>query len=483
MAHCNPCAGPNPMATCPGGTAAAFTDTQLAVAQKLVSTSPKSMLERQCQKYPARFVSKAGISAVDSNPNGILSPTVLGLVAVLVTVAVIILLLHSFIPQLLWEHVDFTSLLHKVPPGSAPIRENTPLGSAFTLAFVFLAPALAIMMSAMNEKVEANALVPLMSENATMTLGISLFLPLWTPLGNDTGYCAEITYVKGSFQGMTCDNAGGSFSLNRACIIVLNRCRLVDPSAQVVFSVPWTERFVSWSVSVDSTDEAKEHKLSGVVTSGDASSLISPKGVVVAMQVQPAFLNDTTNANFNRHGSLLSHLPCEPPVAINMTEGWDLWGPDMKWNLTFEIRASQTLYVTVRSMKQSPWELVTGIFTTVMGVMGVWRAFFSHVEGPVSAFRSMLTRRRRTPLERPPSGVELQSSDRVAFLARVISSSKPDDSAAQDAVKKERKARQEADEELHELLVRLTKQMQEQHEQHERAIRQLAQKFEQVARE
>jgi hypothetical protein len=290
-------------------------------------------------------------------------------------------------------------------------------------------------------------------------------------------------------------------SLNSACSIMLTGCRFIDPSAQLSFSVPWSERIVGWRVSVDSTAAATAHQLSGVVTSGDASKLISPKpprkGVLVAIQAQPASLNDTTNANLNRQGFLLNHLPCILPDDVN-TEGWpgSLKGPDLTWQLTLELRLSPTLYETVRSMKQGPLELALSTFTTVIAVMGVWKTIFSFVEGPVSALRKRLTRGRRMPREQQPSGVELQPNDRMALLetARVLANSKPDDSAAQAAVKEERTERQAAVDELHEKLQQqaekskqqdevirqLTKQQDERSKQQDEVIRQLTQKVEQM---
>ena len=478
MGGCDACPGPNAFARCPGGAVAPYTDAQLAVAQQLVPTSPKSPLER-CQTHPARFVRKAGTSVVNGadNPNALLAPVVLGPVAALVTAAVVILMLHSFIPEWLWSNVDFTAQFHKVPQGGASVRANTPLGCAFTLAFVFLASALVILMHALNRPTEVNALVPPRGGTLTTNLRILLGLPAGNPFPNDTALdCAGIAYFNDSFQGMTCEDA--SMSLGSTCTIVLTGCRFVTPSAQLTFSVPWSERFVSWSVSVDSTAEATEHQVSGVVTSGDAASLVSPKkGVVVAIQAQPAFLNDTTDAELDRHGFLLNQLPCVPPLAVNTTEGWNVMGPDLAWNLTLELRLSPTLYETVRSMKQGPLELAASIFTTVLAVMGVWRAFFSHVEGPVSNLRKRLSRRRQIRREGPPSGVELQQpNDRMALLARVISNTKPDDSAAQAAVKEERNARLKADEELHEMIVRMMK-------EYDHAIRQLTQKVEQLTQE
>ncbi len=495
---CVACPGPNATASCPGGAAAPYTAAQREAALKLLPTNLKSTLEGDCRTHPARFVRTAGTSVVDGadNPNALLSPVVLSPVAVLVSVAIIILLLHSFIPEWLWSTIDFTAQFHQVPQGGASVRENTPLGSAFTLAFAFLASALAIVMHALNQRVEVHSLVPPQGAMNATNLKIWLGLPVGNPYGNDTSYCAGIAYVKDSFQGMTCDDAGGSMSFDRACTIVLTGCRFTSPSAKLDFSVPWFERFVSWSVSVDSTAEATEHQLSGVVTSGDASRLVWPKkDVVVAMQAQPAFLNDTTNPGVNRHGFHLNHLPCVPPVAVNITDGWSLNGPDLAWHLTLELRASQTVYETVRSMKQDPMQLATGIFTTILAVMGVWKTIFSFVEGPVSALQKRLTWRRQMPRKRRPSDVELQPSDRKALLARVISNSKPDDSAAQAAVKEERNARRDADEELHEKIKQQDekikqldqekkqldekiRQQDEKSKQHDEAIRQLTQKFE-----
>jgi hypothetical protein len=458
MDHCHDCSGQGAFSTCPGGTTSQYTDVQLAVAQNL-SRSSTSPLERQCQKHPATFVRKPGKSDVDGavNPNGLPSAAVLGSVGVLMSVAVIILSLHSFLPEWVWSNVDFTSLFHKVPPGRSPIKQNTSLGSAFTLAFVLLATAIGIVMYAMNEKTEVNALV-ILSESAPMTLAISVGLPLWAPVGNDTAYCKGIAYINDSLVGMTCDNAGRGFFLDSECTIGLSGCRFVDPAAQLTLSVPWSERFLTWSVAVDSTDEAKDHKLSGVVTSGDASSLISPKGVVVAMLAQPAFLKDTTNADLTRHGSLLSHLPCKPPVAVKTSDRWDLRGPDLAWNLTLELRASPTQYLTVRSMKQGPLELCTFIFTTIVSVMGVWKLCFSHVEGLLAAFRSMRNRRRRLGDKEVPVGLELQPS-RGEILARVTSNSRPDESASYAAVKEERNARLAAEEELHRLIAQQAQQL------------------------
>jgi hypothetical protein len=409
---------------------------------------------------------------------------VIGPVAVLNAAAIIVLSLHRFIPEWLWSNVDFTAQFHKVPQGGAAIRENTPLGCAFTLAFGLLAPALGVVLHALNPLVEANSLIPPGKSIAT-NLTVLVDLPVGaagSPFTNDdSSYCEGIAYVNDSFRGMTCDVSGRSMSLNSACSIMLTGCRFIDPSAQLSFSVPWSERIVGWRVSVDSTAAATAHQLSGVVTSGDAAKLISPKpprkGVLVAIQAQPASLNDTTNANLNRQGFLLNHLPCILPDDVN-TEGWpgSLKGPDLTWQLTLELRLSPTLYETVRSMKQGPLELALSTFTTVIAVMGVWKTIFSFVEGPVSALRKRLTRGRRTPREQQPSGVELQPNDRKALLARVISNSKPDDSAAQAAVKEVRKELKEVEDELHEKMEQMTK-------KHDDAIRQLSQKFEQMSQE
>jgi predicted nuclease with TOPRIM domain len=80
------------------------------------------------------------------------------------------------------------------------------------------------------------------------------------------------------------------------------------------------------------------------------------------------------------------------------------------------------------------------------------------------------------PREQQPSGVELQPNDRKALLARVIANSKPDDSAAQAAVKEVRKELKEVEDELHEKMEQMTK-------KHDDAIRQLSQKFEQMSQE
>jgi hypothetical protein len=87
-----------------------------------------------------------------------------------------------------------------------------------------------------------------------------------------------------------------------------------------------------------------------------------------------------------------------------------------------------------------------------------------------------LTRRRRMPRERQSSRVELQLNDRKALLARVLTNSKPDDSAAPSAVKKERKERQDAVEELDLKMEQMTK-------KYDDAIRQLSQEVEQMRQE
>jgi hypothetical protein len=401
-------------------------------------------------------------------------------VAVLNAVAITVLLLHRFIPEWLWSNVDFTAQFHKVPQGGASIKENTPLGCAFTFAFGFLTPALGIILHALNPTVAVNSLVPPKEGAEPTDLLIGLALPAGNPYSNDTRYCSGIAYIKESFEGMTCV-ANRSMSLDSACMIKLTGCRFITPSAKLTFSVPWFERFVSWSVSMDSTADATAHQLSGNVTSGDPASLILPKGVLVAIQAQPAFLNDTTNAKLNRDGFLLNHLPCVLPDAKDTTKGLSLMGPDLTWNLTLELRVSPTLYETVRSMKQGPMELVITIFTTAMSVMAVWKTVFSFVEGPVSALRTRLTRRRRMPREQQPTGVELQPNDRMALLASVISLSKPDDSAALATVKEIRKEFQAADDELHEknkqqdlVIVQMTKKHDEMTKKHDEVIRQLS---------
>jgi hypothetical protein len=456
MDRCDPdaCPGPDPnarTAICPGGTASPYTDAQLSLAHSLLPMITKSMIEK-CQTSAPQLLRQDGGAVADgaSIPSGLRSPVKLGLIAALLAVAAAILALHGLIPERLWTRFDIMAQFHRVPQGGSPIKRNTQLGAAFTFALVFLAAALATSLDAANEVQESSALVPPKGDTASTRLRIFLALPLGDPLGSSAPYCAAIDYVKNSFEGMSCSNAGdpSGISLGTSCGFALTGCMFTSPSAKLTFRVPWHERFVKWSVALDSTFEATEHTLSGVVTSGSASALISAKHeVVVAMRAQQALLNDTTNAKLTRPGFELKHLPCLPPQAAE----WNLTSSDLAWNLTIELRASENLYETVRFRKQDPLTLTMTILSAVVSMMGIWKTIFSWVEGPVSALRERCTRPRRMRKERRDSGIEMNSEK--AMLAKVLSeSSKPvaaiHRNELADALKKERNERMEAIEDM-----------------------------------
>jgi hypothetical protein len=454
MVSCNADACPGPdlnarAAACPGGSASPYTDAQLSLAQSLLPMSTKPLIEKQCQTSAPKLLHQDGgaVAGGASTPSGLRSPVKVGLIAALLAVAAVILMLHGFIPERLWSNVDITAQFHMVPQGGSPVNRNTQLGAAFTFALVFLAAALATSLDAANEVQESSALVPLKGDAVGTKLRVSVTLPLGDPLGSNTSYCGSIAYLPNLFKGMSCANTG-AVSFGTSCGFVLTGCTFTNPSAKLTFRVPWSERFVKWSVAVDSTFEATEHSLSGVVTSGGASDLISAKHeVVVAMRAQQALLNDTTNAKLTRAGFELKHLPCTPPQAAE----WNLTSSDLAWTFTIELRASENLYETVRFRKQDPLTLAMSILSAVVSMMGIWKSIFSWVEGPVSTLRERCTRRRRMRKERRDSGIEMNGEQ--AMLAKVLSeSSKPVAAANRsdlaDALKKERNERMEAIEDM-----------------------------------
>jgi hypothetical protein len=453
MDRCDADACPGPdlnarAAACPGGSASPYTVTQLSIAQSLLPINSKPLIEKQCQTSAPQLLRQDGGAAADgaSSPSGLRSPAKLGLIAALLVVAVAILVLHVFIPERLWSAVDITAQFHKVPQGGSPVNRNTQLGAAFTFALVFLAAALATSLDAANEVQESSALVLPKGDAVSTSLRVSLTLPLGDPLGSNTPYCASIAYLPNLFQGMSCANTG-EVSFDSLCSFALTGCTFSSPLARLTFRVPWRERFVKWSVAVDSTLEATQHMLSGVVTSGSASALISAKHeVVVAMRAQQAFINDTTNAKLTKAGFELKHLPCTPPQAAE----WNLTSSDLAWRLTIELRASENLYETVRFRKQDPLTLTMNILSAVVSMMGIWKTIFSWVEGPVSALKERCTRRRRMRNERRDSGIEMNGEQ--AMLAKVLpESSKPVAAYRNnvaDALKKERNERMEAIEDM-----------------------------------
>jgi hypothetical protein len=441
------CPGPDPTAraaACPGGSASPYTSTQLAAAQSL-------LIEKQCQTSAPQLLREDGGAVADGarTPSGLRSPDKLGLIVALLAVAAAILLLHGFIPERLWTTVDITAQFHKVPQGGSPVKRNTQLGAAFTFALAFLAAALAASLDAANEVQESSALVLSKGDTVSTRLRVSLTLPLGDPFGSSAPYCASIVYVKNSFQGMSCTGDTSGISLGASCGFALSGCLFTSPSARLTFRVPWRERFVKWSVAVDSTFEATEHTVSGVVTSGNASNLISAKHeVVVAMRAQQALLNDTINAKLTRAGFELKHLPCAPPRAAE----WNLTSSDLAWNFTIELRASENLYETVRFRKQDPLTLAMSILSAVVSMMGIWKTIFSWVEGPIATLRERCTWRRRMRKERRDFGFEMKGEP--SALANVLPEpSKPVAAASDrkylaDALKKERNERMEAMEDM-----------------------------------
>jgi hypothetical protein len=229
--------------------------------------SSKPLIEKQCQTSAPQLLRQDGGVVADgaSTPSGLRSPAKLGLIAALLAVAIAILVLHGFIPEMLWTKVDITAQFHKVPQGGSPVKRNTQLGAAFTFALAFLAAALATSLDAANEVQETSALVPPKGDAVGTRLRVSLTLPLGDPLGSSTPYCASIAYLPNLFQGMSCANTG-EVSFGTSCGLSLTGCTFTSPFARLTFQVPWSERVVKWSVAVDSTLEATQHTLSGVLT-------------------------------------------------------------------------------------------------------------------------------------------------------------------------------------------------------------------------
>ena len=490
MDHCDACS--KGTTVCPGGAVLPYTDAQWAVAQRLLPESPKPVIDKQCQTNAPQFFRKDGTAVADDagTPSGPSSPVRLSLTAVCVLAAAFALALHPFIPESLWSRFDLTALYHLVPQGGSSIKRNTPLGCAFSVALSFCAAAVAAGLYDANVVLESSALV-LLKRAARTTLRVSLNLPLGDQLGDSTPYCAGIAYVQKSLQGMSCNNEIRNSSLGKFCDVVLANCTFTSPSARLTFDVPWHERYVEWTVYVDSTFEAMEHSLSGNTTSGSPSYLIPPEQeVVVAMLAQHALLNDTTNAKLTKDGFLLKDLPCVPPKPVP-AEGWNLAFPQgvitPAWKLTIELRASQNLYETVRSRKQDPLTLTMGILAAVTSLIGISKPVFTWVEGPISNFRKFCARAYHRRKQRRYSEQELQTVAHGTLLAepgaKSAEAATKDDVAA--TVKAERtkwlQAINDVDKTLqqHEQTILQREQTSQQlHQQHEQAIQKLRQQHE-----
>ena len=382
-------------------------------------------------------------------------------------------------PESLWSRFDITAKFHKVPQGESPIKRNTPLGSAFSVGLIFAAAAVTIGLYDANVIVAASALVLLKGAAIRTTVRISLDLPLGDPLGDSAPYCADITFNQSSFRGMSCNNGASNISLGKSCEVILTNCTFAGESARLSFDVPWHERYVQYSVSVDSTFESMEHRLSGVVTSGSPSFLIPQEHeVVVAVLAQQALLNDTTNAMLTRDGFELRHLRCVSPKPVR-AEGWDLTFPPgvttPSWQLTIEIEPSQTLYETVRSRKQGPLQLAMAILAAVTSLIGMSQSAFAWVEGPISTLREFCFRTHRQRKERRNSNddTELQRFPEGRLLLEPAAAKSPESTSKDDVA-----ALQLSIQQLHQQHEQTIQQLRQQHEQYEQTIQQLRQRHE-----
>ena len=95
--------------------------------------------------------------------------------ALLVSLTVLCIAIHAYIPEALYSRVDITALNHRITKqGSGPSLQNTPLGSAWTLSFFFLALLIGLALISANATVEQSSLEPPLTGQAVATTNIEL---------------------------------------------------------------------------------------------------------------------------------------------------------------------------------------------------------------------------------------------------------------------------------------------------------------------
>ena len=375
--------------------------------RKKASTDGGELISKAAEANLA-LVDAGGPGATGTTGKADLVPeeALFGAGSALAALALLIIMFHWLIPTSLYTRLDMFSMNHRIKEGESPVKQRTPLGSAFTLAFVPIVLVTALALMRANRNVITTGLsLPLEAVPARAALfRIGVSSPF--AFGNfAAGSCTGIRME--SADGIACDSPATLMWDSKACSFEGRGCQL-GQEVVISFKIPRNYQAAAFSaastfavVPSDGTapsdqpavDSEKLVVLRGAVASLSASEVLAGN-TTVRLQSLATYVQDnaTSTAGGHQHaensnirsGYQLSQTSSQVDVlkvgSIPFSSSSLVVGTSAWWRLKIQIERLPTALVTVITRGQNDFQLLAAILAVASSLFGIWRFTFKGVE-------------------------------------------------------------------------------------------------------
>ncbi len=436
LSACVICPGTVGNRTCPAGSSVPLTDDAANALEAARKESRAGQLERIVGADVLGTASGVAPETTDPERGGrgiIPDSAFYSSGSALAALALIIIALHRLLPKWFYTRIDAFANDHHVNQGESPVKRRTQLGSAFTVAFLPIAVAVALALYRANKNVVTEALsLPLDQVPAkTDRFQVRLSSPL--AFGNiSSGGCGGITLD--SFEGIECKTPAQLKWSPSICIVDGRSCEL-GQIVKVVFKIPIEYKAAAFSVgSTAAIVQDRAAAFSGGGSDGQfglvKGTVASPSGdevltgnTVVKLQSLATYVQDNTTAadvGSGSSGSSISSsisssssgsssgggypLPSQTNAETsNIYSGYQLsQAPNVDalavssalanssptvesaWRLEIRINRLPTALKTVITQGQDGFQLMAAIIALAGTLFGIWRLVFGRAEKMVT---------------------------------------------------------------------------------------------------
>ena len=300
--------------------------------------------------------------------------------AALGVVSFLLICLHGFVPKALYSlpMVDIFSMNHSAKEGTSIVKRKSPLGFAFTLAYVPIAAIIMVGLGVSNRPDETRSLQTFHDMPATVGyVALRVTLPLESSGGlEEVVSCPNVTMAT-AVTGLNCKPPQQVGFDKRTCTFTGTDCTFGLDTVFTV-SVPWNQRWVKWEVTTESAKPGDRQTLSGAVVSASPEKVLRGTTRVDIQAMASYYNNNVSDARgVTTTGYEIYPLPYNRPTTglINATSA-----TTDNWTLEIKLRRAELVNMVRTSRPLSQFQYLSLSLTTVLSFLGVWRQVFRFTE-------------------------------------------------------------------------------------------------------
>jgi hypothetical protein len=365
--------------------------------------SAKSLSLQVEQEMPADNIAGAqlqGESRRQSENSGstLSSPNEQLLLVLLVLLALLPLLLYRRIPARFALLVDRFSWLHKVDVGGTKHNRPTQWGAAVTLAFVFCALLLAVMLATQHNLQYSTALLPPSAVSGAGSATARIELTIRAHLGASTLMdpvsCPTVTRARRMDRSTLVRDESGftqpfeatsapvlaSGDTTGVCVLSLicASCGVAGTSAFINVSLPLSAQLLEWELAVSAADPGVFARRYGVLLPPSSRLLLSAESLL-RFSVTESFFEDHTASSRTQERRSGFELAFNAYELLRAQSSREI-SASARVGLSFVLDKSSAVYETILNNKFTLLQQITSIASSLVTLLSVFGFLFIATE-------------------------------------------------------------------------------------------------------